>query len=74
MQPEAAAPTPSPTADASGTDAGTDAESAPEITDPRGSDLWLSEQTGDGELELSTRLPDDVSLLLATDGQAAAPA
>ncbi|RIJ56957.1 hypothetical protein DZG02_14880, partial [Clavibacter lycopersici] len=82
VEPEASTPTPSPTpsADASGTDAsgtdasGTDAEAAPTVTDPRGSDLWLSEQTGDGEVSLSTRLPDDVSLILATDGQAAAPA
>ncbi|UKF30793.1 hypothetical protein [Clavibacter phaseoli] len=72
VQPEATTPTPtpSPTADASGTTA----EAEPTVTDPRGSDLWLSEQTGQGEVELSTRLPADVSLILATDGQAAAPA
>jgi len=72
VQPEATTPTPtpSPTADASGTTA----EAEPTVTDPRGSDLWLSEQTGQGEVELSTRLPADVSVILATDGQAAAPA
>ncbi|OUE24828.1 hypothetical protein [Clavibacter michiganensis] len=77
VEPEAATPTPAPTpsADSSGSDAsGTAAEAAPTVTDPRGSDLWLSEQTGQGEVSLSTRLPDDVSLILATDGQAAAPA
>ncbi len=77
VQPEATTPTPtpSPTAGASGTDAsGTAAAATSTVTDPRGSDLWLSEQTGQGEVSLSTRLPDDVSLILATDGQAAAPA
>ncbi|RIJ16249.1 hypothetical protein DZF93_13960, partial [Clavibacter michiganensis subsp. insidiosus] len=75
VQPEATTPSPSPTAGASGADAsGTAAEATPTVTDPRGSDLWLSEQTGEGEVSLSTRLPDDVSLILATDGQAAAPA
>ncbi len=40
---------------------------------PAGSDLWLSERTGNGELRMDTRLPDTVSVLLATDGTAPAP-
>ncbi len=70
VQPEATrpTPTPSPTAGASGTDAsGTAAAATSPVPAPRGSDLWLSEQTGQGEVSLSTRLPDDVSLILATD-------
>ncbi|WP_156888116.1 glycosyl transferase [Microbacterium indicum] len=42
--------------------------------DPRGSDLWVSEDTGDGSLEQNFSLPDGMSVLLATDGSAAAPA
>jgi hypothetical protein len=78
VEPEAPTPTPSPSAapdaGAEGSTGGTDSADTATVTDPRGSDLWLSEQTGDGELSLSTRLPDDVSVLLATDGTAAAPA
>jgi hypothetical protein len=79
VRPEDSTPTPAPSASASAEDApqgesGTPATVTSAVTDPRGSDLWLSEQTGEGELSLSTRLPDDVSILLATDGTAAAPA
>ncbi|WP_445443859.1 hypothetical protein [Clavibacter sp. km1a] len=76
VEPEATtpAPSPTPTPSAPAEGSGTDAAATSTVTDPRGSDLWLSEQTGQGELSLSTKLPDDVSVLLATDGQAAAPA
>ncbi len=40
---------------------------------PAGSDLWLNEQTGEGSLRMNTRLPDTVSVLLASDGTAPAP-
>ncbi|WP_043672530.1 hypothetical protein [Clavibacter michiganensis] len=75
VEPQASTPTPapSPSAGAEGAPQG-ESTAASSVTDPRGSDLWLSEQTGQGELSLSTRLPDDVSILLATDGTAAAPA
>ncbi|MDQ0743371.1 hypothetical protein QFZ62_000679 [Clavibacter sp. B3I6] len=76
VEPEATtpAPSPTPTPSAPAEGSGTDAAATSTVTDPRGSDLWLSEQTGQGELSLSTKLPDDVSVLLATDGQAPAPA
>ncbi|MBT1634143.1 hypothetical protein [Clavibacter michiganensis] len=75
VEPEASTPTPAPSATpAPEGDSGTPATVTSAVTDPRGSDLWLSEQTGEGELSLSTRLPDDVSVILATDGTAAAPA
>jgi hypothetical protein len=73
VEPEAETPAPTPTPGADEGGAGTDATATTDVTDPRGSDLWLSEQTGDGGVDLSTRLPDDVSVILATDGQAAAP-
>ncbi|MBM7025942.1 hypothetical protein [Clavibacter zhangzhiyongii] len=75
VEPEAATPTPAPSATpgAEG-DSGTPATVTSSVTDPRGSDLWLSEETAQGELSLSTRLPDDVSVILATDGTAPAPA
>jgi hypothetical protein len=75
VRPESTTPTPAPSASADAEGAAPAETAAPAtVTDPRGSDLWLSEQTGEGELSLSTRLPDDVSMLIATDGTAPAPA
>ncbi|MGO2112368.1 MAG: hypothetical protein ACTH31_12215, partial [Pseudoclavibacter sp.] len=41
---------------------------------PAGSDLWYEEYTGEGTLEFETSLPPGFSLLVASDGEAAAPA
>ncbi|WP_210480873.1 hypothetical protein [Naasia sp. SYSU D00948] len=41
---------------------------------PAGSDLWLEERTGEGTLSWTMNVPDDVSILVASDGTAPAPA
>ncbi len=41
--------------------------------DPRGSDLWLEEWTGDNSLSATVNVPDGISILVATDGTAPAP-
>jgi hypothetical protein len=41
---------------------------------PAGSDLWLDEFTDEGTLTAQLQLPDTMSVLLASDGTAAAPA
>ncbi|MEW1833777.1 glycosyl transferase [Microbacterium sp. NPDC079995] len=41
---------------------------------PAGSDLWLDEFEQDGSLATTLRLPDDMSVLVASDGTSAAPA
>jgi hypothetical protein len=41
---------------------------------PAGSDLWLEERTAEGSLSTPLQLPEDVSVLLASDGHAPAPA
>ncbi|MFD3445756.1 hypothetical protein ACFDTO_14255 [Microbacteriaceae bacterium 4G12] len=73
---ETAAATDAPTAEATPDAAATEpAEPAAEqaAPNPAGSDLWLSERTGEGSLRMDTRLPDSVSVLLASDGTAPAP-
>lgn len=40
---------------------------------PVGSDLWIQEFEGDGTLVRKINVPSDVSVLIATDGTAAAP-
>jgi hypothetical protein len=69
---EATTSTPAPAPEAAAAEPAEPAEeqAAP---NPAGSDLWLSERTGEGELRMNTRLPDDVSVLLASDGTAPAP-
>jgi hypothetical protein len=49
-------------------------EPAAAAPNPAGSDLWLEEYTGEGELDFTVRLPEDVSVLVASDGAAPAPA
>lgn len=44
-----------------------------EALSPVGSDLWLDEFQQEGDLATTLQLPDDTSVLLATDGTAAAP-
>src|SRR3954463_16084699 len=41
---------------------------------PSGSDLWLDEKSGEGSLSWTVSVPDDVSLLIASDGTKPAPA
>ena len=43
------------------------------VPDPVGSDLWYQDYRGEGELGMTLNVPDDVALLLATDGTLAAP-
>jgi hypothetical protein len=40
---------------------------------PAGSDLWIQEFTGQDEMTRKINAPDDVALLIAADGKAAAP-
>lgn len=54
--------------------AGTDDETGDVVADPRGSDLWLSEYVEDQAVIAPISVPDDVSVLIASDGVAAAPA
>ncbi|MDI2097734.1 hypothetical protein [Ruicaihuangia caeni] len=43
------------------------------VPNPFGSDLWLAEFKQENEISLAVSLPDDVSLLVATDGTNPAP-
>jgi hypothetical protein len=73
VEPEATAtPTPGATPDPAATEPAAPAEEQA-VPNPAGSDLWLSENTGEGALRMNTRLPDTVSILLASDGTAPAP-
>jgi hypothetical protein len=57
----------------SGDEASTDADAASDVTDPAGSDLWLGEFTEDRALIAPMSVPDDVSVLIASDGSEPAP-
>lgn len=48
-------------------------EGASPTATPAGSDLWLDEFAQDDSLATTLRLPDDMSVLVASDGTAAAP-
>jgi hypothetical protein len=70
--------TPTPAAPAEGAEAAPDAPAAaadePEVApNPSGSDLWLSETAAQETLSMKTRLPDNVSMLVASDGTEPAP-
>lgn len=41
--------------------------------DPRGSDLWFQEYSEDGELSVALSVPEDVSVLIMSDGVLPAP-
>ena len=43
------------------------------ITNPAGSDLWLQEFTAPDTLTTTVKVPDGISMILASDGTAAAP-
>ena len=82
--------TPTPTPSATATDAPLAAEEAETSAEesendepteeelaaasPVGSDLWIQEFEGEGELVRKVNVPRDVSVIIATDGIAAAPA
>ncbi|SKC47359.1 hypothetical protein [Okibacterium fritillariae] len=57
----------------SGDEASTDADATSDVTDPAGSDLWLGEFTEDRALIAPMSVPDDVSVLIASDGSEPAP-
>ncbi|KQQ00673.1 MULTISPECIES: hypothetical protein [unclassified Rathayibacter] len=42
------------------------------VLDPRGSDLWLEQFEGTGSITVALDVPEDVSILIATDGTAPA--
>ncbi|TFC84515.1 hypothetical protein E3O67_13005 [Cryobacterium sp. TMT3-29-2] len=51
-----------------------DPADAPEtVTNPAGSDLWLQEFTAETTLTTTLKVPDGISLIVASDGTAAAP-
>ncbi|MFT4230842.1 MAG: glycosyl transferase [Microbacterium sp.] len=70
------APTSEPDDDASASpepSASPDAQDCTPCRDPAGSDLWLDEFQEDGALVAPLSLPEDMSVLVASDGTAAAP-
>ena len=67
---------PATTPDADTEEGGADAVSsdpAPATRDPRGSDLWLAEYEQTDDLVTPLQIPEDLSVLLAADGESAAP-
>lgn len=58
-------------ADESASEGATEEETAPPA--PAGSDLWLDETSAENSLTWTVNVPDDISLLLASDGTEPAP-
>ncbi len=71
--PEADEPAASDDAAASADDATADDAEVPGVS-PVGSDLWIQEFSGEGTLVRKVNVPGDVSVLIASDGTAPAPA
>lgn len=67
-------PEPEPEADAEASAEDEEADAAPEGRNPAGSDLWLDEFTQTDLMIAPLQLPADMSVLIATDGTAPAPA
>ena len=67
-----ATPTPTPTPAPAEGDATT--QTADPAASPAGSDLWLDELTEERSLTTTIDVPDDIAVLLASDGTAPAPA
>ena len=65
-----ATPTPAPTPAATPSGSAASATAGP---NPAGSDLWLEEFDGDAAQVTRMNIPDDVSVIVASDGQKAAP-
>ncbi len=63
-------PTPAPSAAAGSS---TDSAAATAGPNPSGSDLWLEEFDGESAQVTRMNIPDDVSVIVATDGKKAAP-
>ncbi|MFD1715906.1 hypothetical protein ACFSBZ_15640 [Amnibacterium flavum] len=68
-----AAPADGTDASGSATDGGTAAVTGPPPA-PSGSDLWLEETSAESTLRWTVNVPDDISIILASDGTAPAPA
>ncbi|MDR6970267.1 hypothetical protein [Leifsonia shinshuensis] len=67
------APTPSPTATAAAGSGSSETTSSAAGPNPAGSDLWLEEFDGDAAQVTRMNIPDDVSVIVASDGQKSAP-
>lgn len=52
----------------------TDVPATDTVTDPAGSDLWLEEMSGASSLTHTLNLPPGISVIIASDGTAPAPA
>lgn len=78
IDPEPAADTGTDADGTEATDADADAAASADDEaagrDPRGSDLWLGEYSDDGALSVPLQLPSSMSVLVASDGTADAPA
>lgn len=74
---EATGDTPSTDGSVSATPPATDGTTAPATADPAaspvGSDLWLDEFTDENRITTTIDVPEDISVLLASDGTAPAP-
>ena len=68
-----ATPTPAPTPSATAGAATGSATTATAGPNPAGSDLWLEEFDGQDAQVTRMNIPDDVSVIVASDGQEAAP-
>ena len=44
-----------------------------EVPDPRGSDLWLDERSGELQLSFTVNVPKGISVIIASDGKKVAP-
>ncbi|MET4782599.1 hypothetical protein [Glaciihabitans sp. UYNi722] len=44
-----------------------------EVPNPKGSDLWLQEYSRGSDLNITLNVPDDISILVVSDGKKAAP-
>jgi hypothetical protein len=47
--------------------------SATQVPTPAGSDLWLGEYAGAGSLDFTMNVPDDISVIIVSDGKSPAP-
>lgn len=71
----AATPSATPTANNGDADSTSDGHGmTPDLVNPKGSDLWLGEYDGEKTKDVRLHLPDNVSVLIANNGEKAAPA
>ena len=57
-----------------GTGTGTEVAPTVALPSPVGSDLWLEEYSGETSLAMTINIPDDMSMIIVSDGLAPAPA